>query len=159
MAARARKKATKKSAPGKTPAARKATPQAVEFNHAMIYTARLPESLQFYSDVLGFEVVDSYPGVYARLKSPTGGTTMALHLVDPGQQMNARTEGVRLYFEVKALDALCAALEKKGIKFDQMPKDMPWGWRHAYLHDPDGHEMSLYWAGKARFGKTVMRRE
>jgi uncharacterized glyoxalase superfamily protein PhnB len=83
---------------------------------------------------------------------------MALHLVDPGQQMNARTEGVRLYFEVKALDALCAALEEKGIKFDQMPKDMPWGWRHAYLHDPDGHEVSLYWAGKARFGKTVMRR-
>ena len=73
--------------------------------------------------------------------------------------MDARTEGVRLYFEVKALDALCASLEKKGIKFDQLPKDMPWGWRHAYLHDPDGHEVSLYWAGKARFGKTVMRRE
>jgi hydroxymethylpyrimidine/phosphomethylpyrimidine kinase len=157
MAARARKKATKKSAPGKTPAARKATPQAVEFNHAMIYTARLPESLQFYSEVLGFKVLDSYPGVYARLRS-AGNTTIALHGLDSDQHMDARTEGVRLYFEVKALDALCAALEKKGIKFDQMPKDMPWGWRHAYLHDPDGHEVSLYWAGKARFGKTVMRR-
>ena len=29
-----------------------------------------------------------------------------------------------------------------------MPKDMPWGWRHAYLNDPDGHEISLYWAEK-----------
>jgi hypothetical protein len=36
---------------------------------------------------------------------------------------------------------------------------MPWGWRHAYLRDPDGHEVSLYWAGKARFKKTVMRDE
>jgi hypothetical protein len=25
---------------------------------------------------------------------------------------------------------------------------MPWGWRHAYLNDPDGHEISLYWAGE-----------
>jgi hydroxymethylpyrimidine/phosphomethylpyrimidine kinase len=73
--------------------------------------------------------------------------------------MNASTEGVRLYFEVKALDALCNALEKRGVKFDQMPRDMPWGWRHAYLHDPDGHEVSLYWAGTARFARTVMRRE
>ena len=157
--AKARKKATKKSARKSKVSARKVTGPVVEFNHAMIYTARFPESLQFYSDVLGFEVVDSYPGVYARLKSPTGGTTMALHLMDPGQQMDAKTEGVRLYFEVKALDALCAALEKKGVKFDQLPKDMPWGWRHAYLHDPDGHEVSLYWAGKARLGKTVMRRQ
>jgi hypothetical protein len=31
---------------------------------------------------------------------------------------------------------------------------MPWGWRHAYLDDPDGHEVSLYWAGRKRFQKT-----
>jgi hydroxymethylpyrimidine/phosphomethylpyrimidine kinase len=158
MAANARKKTARKKA-GRKAAPRKASGPVVEFNHAMIYTARFPESLTFYSEVLGFDVVDSYPGVYARLKSPTGGTTMALHGLDAGQQMNASTEGVRLYFEVKALDALCNALEKRGVKFDQMPKDMPWGWRHAYLHDPDGHEVSLYWAGKARFAKTVMRRE
>jgi len=34
---------------------------------------------------------------------------------------------------------------------------MPWGWRHAYLNDPDGHEISLYWAGENRMRKTVMR--
>lgn len=158
MAAKTRKKTAWKKARRKA-APRKASGPVVEFNHAMIYTARFPESLAFYNEVLGFEVVDSYPGVYARLKSPTGGTTMALHSLDSGQQMNASTEGVRLYFEVKALDALCNALEKRGVKFDQMPRDMPWGWRHAYLHDPDGHEVSLYWAGTARFARTVMRRD
>ena len=157
MAAKARRKTARKKA-SKKAAPRKASGPAVEFNHAMIYTSRLPESLHFYSDVLGFKILDSYPGVYARLRS-AGGTTIALHLLDQGQQMDARTEGVRLYFEVKALDALCTALEKRGVTFDQMPKDMPWGWRHAYLHDPDGHEVSLYWAGKARFQKTTMRRE
>jgi hypothetical protein len=31
---------------------------------------------------------------------------------------------------------------------------MPWGWKHAYLSDPDGHELSLYRAGAKRFQKT-----
>jgi hypothetical protein len=34
---------------------------------------------------------------------------------------------------------------------------MPWGWQHAYLRDPDGHQLSLYWAGPKRFRKTRMR--
>ena len=59
-------------------------------------------------------------------------------------------EGIRLYFEVKSLDAFCKRLAASGIVFSQKPKVMPWGWRHAYLNDPDGHEVSLYWAGAQR---------
>lgn len=129
----------------------------ITFNHAMIYTADLARALRFYEHALGFEVVDSYPGAYARLKSPGGTTTIALHLLDEGQRMNAATEGLRLYFEVEELDALCEMLERDGVVLDQMPQTMPWGWRHAYLRDPDGHQISLYWAGEARLGRTVMR--
>jgi len=43
------------------------------------------------------------------------------------------------------------------VYITQMPRMMPWGWRHAYLDDPDGHELSLYWAGANRMKKTVMR--
>jgi catechol 2,3-dioxygenase-like lactoylglutathione lyase family enzyme len=71
--------------------------------------------------------------------------------------MDASREGLRLYFEIRQLDALCAHLAAQGVPFLQMPKDMPWGWRHAYLRDPDGHELSLYWAGQKRFKKTTMR--
>lgn len=130
---------------------------AVEFNHAMTYTTGLARALKFYRDALGFRVVDDFPGAYARMKSPSGGTTIALHVVDKGKKLDTRKEGLRLYFEVKELDAFCMVLKKKGLAFDQMPRDMPWGWRHAYLRDPDGHEISLYWAGKARLRKTVMR--
>ena len=38
-----------------------------------------------------------------------------------------------------------------------LPRMMPWGWRHAYLNDPDGHEISIYWAGEMRMEKTVMK--
>jgi catechol 2,3-dioxygenase-like lactoylglutathione lyase family enzyme len=129
---------------------------AITFNHAMIYTADLARALRFYEDALGFEVVDSYAGVYARLKSPGGTTTIALHVLDEGQRMSAATEGLRLYFEVEELDALCEALQRDGVVLDQVPETMPWGWRHAYLRDPDGHQISLYRAGEARLGRTVM---
>ena len=63
-------------------------------------------------------------------------------------------EGVTIYFEVLDLDNYCSSLKEKGLNFDQLPKDMPWGWRHAYLTDPDGHKLSLYCAGEKRFNKT-----
>jgi hypothetical protein len=47
-------------------------------------------------------------------------------------------------------------VKKQGIYFSQLPQMMPWGWRHAYLNDYDGHEISLFWAGPNRMKKTVM---
>jgi catechol 2,3-dioxygenase-like lactoylglutathione lyase family enzyme len=123
----------------------------------MVYTRDLDRALAFYRDALGFEVIEVYPGAYARLKSLAGRSTIALHVLEPGQAMHAGADGIRLYFEVERLKTHCAALARRGIVFHQMPKRMPWGWTHAYLRDPDGHEISLYWAGPARFRKTVMR--
>lgn len=130
------------------------TGRGAEFNHAMIYTADVDRALGFYRDLLGFQVIETYPKVYARLRSPKGSTSIALHLLEQGQTLDPKREGLRLYFEIKALDAFCRTLEEKGVKFKQPPKDMPWGWRHAYLDDPDGHEISLYWAGAKRFQST-----
>jgi catechol 2,3-dioxygenase-like lactoylglutathione lyase family enzyme len=122
----------------------------------MIYTADYPRALEFYRDRLGFKLLDEYPGAYARMRSAGGLTTIALHCLDKGQRMDPSREGVRLYFETRQLDATCERLAAAGVRFDQMPKAMPWGWRHAYLRDPDGHELSLYWAGRKRLGRTKM---
>jgi catechol 2,3-dioxygenase-like lactoylglutathione lyase family enzyme len=129
----------------------------LEFNHAMVYTTDVQRSLGFYRDRLGFTLLDEYPGAYARLRSPGGRTTIALHLLDRGMTLDTKREGMRLYFEIRRLDAFCRKLEAAGVTLSQPPKDMPWGWRHAYLQDPDGHEISLYWAGAKRFRKTTMR--
>lgn len=127
---------------------------SLDFNHAMIYTADLALAREFYRDRLGFEVLDEYPGTYVRLKSPGSRSTIALHALDPGQGMVPDAEGLRLYFEVEDVDALCTTLAARGVRFQQMPEDMPWGWRHAYLRDPDGHRISLYHAGEARLKGT-----
>lgn len=128
----------------------------LEFNHAMIYTKDVARSLTFYRDLLGFTLIEEFRGgdrpVYARLKLPAGTGTIALHLLEPGQEPGIG--GVRLYFEIRALEKFCAKLEAAGAKFSKPPALMPWGWKHAYLDDPDGHEISLYWAGAKRLKKS-----
>ena len=130
------------------------------FNHAMIYSRDVAKALGFYRDQLGFRVIEDmeYGGraVYARLRLPGGTNTIALHQLEPGKELPP-TDAIRLYFEVKPLNKFCEELEKSGIKFSQLPKVMPWGWEHAYLNDPDGHEVSLYWAGDKRFRKSKMK--
>lgn len=162
---KARPKASppKHSAPAKTRAAKtSAAPEGdgkLTFNHAMIYAKNVQRSLGFYRDLLGFKLIEDfrYEGqpVYARLRAPGGDCTIALHQAGPDASL--ASDGVRLYFEVRDLDNFCRKLQQKNFYITQLPRMMPWGWRHAYLNDPDGHEISLYWAGENRMKKTVMK--
>lgn len=128
----------------------------LDFNHAMIYSRDVSRALGFYRDLLGFTVLEEFRAgkkvVYARLKVSGGTATIALHQLAPGEPLG--TLGVRLYFEVRTLEKFCKKLEAAGAKFSKPPAVMPWGWKHAYLDDPDGHEISLYWAGSKRLRKA-----
>jgi|SRR5579862_220285 len=127
------------------------------FNHAMIYSRDLSAALHFYADLLGFKPLEKfeYQGrvVYARLKSPRGNSTIALHLLEPGKEL--QPGAIRLYFETPELKQFCKRLEKAGTPLSKQPQKMPWGWTHAYLNDPDGHEVSLYSAGPKRLKKSA----
>jgi len=129
------------------------------FNHAMVYVKDVERGLAFYRDLLGFKLIEDFryenKPVYARLRAPGGDGTIALHQAGP--EVSILSDGVRLYFEVRELDDFCRKLQQKGFHMTQLPRMMPWGWRHAYLNDPDGHEISLYWAGENRMKKTLMK--
>jgi catechol 2,3-dioxygenase-like lactoylglutathione lyase family enzyme len=131
----------------------------LNFNHSMIYVKDVERGLNFYRDLLGFKLIEDFlhegKPVYARLRAPGGEGTIALHHAEAG--VSLASDGVRLYFEVRELDDFCGKLRKKGFYINQMPRMMPWGWRHAYLNDPDGHEISLYWAGENRMKKTMLK--
>ena len=162
----AKRKAAPRKPAAKKPPARVAvaaqpgvTGEKLCFNHAMMYVKDVERALGFYRDLLGFKLVDDfrYEGkpVYARLRAPGDDGTIALHQAGPGASV--ASDGVRLYFEIRDLDDFCRRLRAKNFYITQMPQMMPWGWRHAYLNDPDGHEISIYWAGENRMKKTVMR--
>lgn len=166
---KAAKRATKKTAkraPAKRPtkAAKRAATQPddgrkLSFNHAMVYAKDVDRGVRFYRDLLGFKLIEDFrhQGIplYARLRAPGGDGTIAIHLAGPGASL--ASDGVRLYFEIRDLDDFCRKLQQKGFYITQMPRMMPWGWRHAYLNDPDGHEISIYWAGENRMKKSVMK--
>lgn len=125
----------------------------MNFNHAMVYVSDVGRAIEFYSGRLGLVIIEGAAKYgYARLKCPQGQGTIALHQAEEGQ--TTASEGIRLYFEVQDLDNFCQTLASAGTTFKQMPQDMPWGWRHAYLNDPDDHEVSLYWAGEKRLQAT-----
>ncbi len=157
-AAAPRAKQTAKALPAKAAPA-PAPEDKLTFNHAMIYAKDVQRTLDFYREWLGFRLIEDfrYEGkpVYARLRAPGGDGTIALHQAGPGASV--ASDGVRLYFEVRDLDDFCRRLQKRGFYFTRLPTMMPWGWRHAYLNDPEGHEISLYWAGENRMQKTVMQ--
>jgi catechol 2,3-dioxygenase-like lactoylglutathione lyase family enzyme len=130
------------------------------FNHAMVYSRDVTSAVRFYVDLLGLKLLqlEQYGerAVYARVKSARGNTTIALHLLEPGREFYPGA--IRLYFEVPDLKRFCKRLEKNGAVLSQQPKKMPWGWTHAYLNDPDGHEVSLYSAGAKRLKKVAARK-
>jgi catechol 2,3-dioxygenase-like lactoylglutathione lyase family enzyme len=159
----ANKTRAKKYTPAKRSAAKSTKPAAasdgkLSFNHAMIYAKDVARALTFYRDLLGFKLIEDFryegKSVYARLRAPGNEGTIALHQAGPNDSV--ASDGVRLYFEIEALDDFCRKLQQKGFYITKMPQMMPWGWRHAYLNDPDGHEISLYWAGAKRMKKSVM---
>lgn len=155
----AKKPVLKAKAARPAPVAVPADDGKLTFNHAMIYVKDVARALVFYRDLLGFKLIEDFrydgTAVYARLRAPGGDGTIALHQAGPGASLVS--EGVRLYFEVRDLDDFCRKLLKRGFYITQMPRMMEWGWRHAYLNDPDGHEISLYWAGEKRMAKSVMQ--
>ena len=144
-------------APGRRPAG-ELTGDKLTFNHVMVYAKDVQRALDFCRDLLGFKLVDEFhhegKPVYARLRAPGGDGTIALHLPGPGTSLPS--EGVRLYFEIREIDDLCCKLQAKGFDITQMPRMMPWGWRRAYLNDPDGHEISIYWAGEKRCDHSAL---
>jgi catechol 2,3-dioxygenase-like lactoylglutathione lyase family enzyme len=92
---------------------------------------------------------------YARFELPDGGSTFSLHVLDgapdPGQTC--------VYFECDDLDAVVARLKGEGFAFESGPVDQPWLWREAWLRDPYGNRVCLYFAGANRLDPPWRLRE
>jgi catechol 2,3-dioxygenase-like lactoylglutathione lyase family enzyme len=100
--------------------------------------ANMMESVRFYRDVLGMELL--YGGEDAGFSSlrAKGAQSAILNL----EQGDTVTRWGRLVFHVSNVDALWTHLNETG--FDpEIPQDASWGERYFHMPDPDGHQLSF----------------
>ena len=116
----------------------------MDLNQITLPAQDIAASLAFYKQLGLVPLVESPH--YARLKSPTGNTTLS---IDAAKGDVAAPAAV-VYFECGALDMRVAELKAQGLQFTQDPKDEPWQWREARLSDPSGNTVCLYSAGGNR---------
>lgn len=118
--------------------------KGMNLNQVTVSVTDVARSIVFYQR-LGLQlIVESLPD-YARFCCPDGQATFSLSRVDhvlPSQTL--------IYFESADLDQMVAQLQANGVPFSRLPADQPWLWREAYLQDPDGNPLCLYFAGENR---------
>jgi catechol 2,3-dioxygenase-like lactoylglutathione lyase family enzyme len=108
----------------------------------VLFVDDVPATVAFYRDLLGLQALNEGPGA-TRLGTGDGTGWLSIHGLTGAIQPPWR-DGVMLHFETDQIDAVCARLQQAGVRFQSGPRDMPWGWRHAYVYDPGGHVVSLY---------------
>jgi catechol 2,3-dioxygenase-like lactoylglutathione lyase family enzyme len=117
----------------------------MNLNQITIPSLDVPRAVAFYKQLGLIQIVDSAPR-YVRFVCPDGNATFSIHHVET---LSLNPDLV-IYFECEKLDDVVADLKTKGIAFDSDPQDQSWLWREAYLRDPDGNVICLYYAGENR---------
>lgn len=100
-----------------------------------------PKSVgEWYHKVVGLEIVGGREDIGSvALGTSEHGEAMILL---PGPSLE-HPDRLQMHFHVANVDAEYNRLKELGVDFAEPPKDMPWGWRHAYTHDPVGHTVEL----------------
>ena len=116
----------------------------MNMNQVTLPATNISESASFYLKLGLKQIVNS--AHYARFKCPDGDATFSIHAADESELGGSTA----IYFEHEQLDELCERLKEAGLEFTQMPRDESWLWREAWLNDPSGNAICLFWAGENR---------
>lgn len=116
----------------------------MKLNQVTVPSLDIEKSIAFYQ-TLGLKLIVKSDH-YARFVCPDGNSTFSIHLAEE----LPRGTGISVYFECEDLDQKVNGLIREGILFDELPNDKSWLWREAYLKDPDGNQIILFFAGENR---------
>lgn len=99
----------------------------------------LEDSLSFYRDQLGFEIVSHNPGAEPPIASVRAGA-LRITLVQQIETMLKRGRGVHFVLGVNDVDQFHEQLSQ-GATVISEPADEGWGGRFFSLQDPDGYRL------------------
>jgi lactoylglutathione lyase len=109
------------------------------FAMAMLVSADLARSRDFYRDVLGLTVRTESAG-WIDLELG-GGAALGLH--PPSDEMQVRPGSLQIGFEVPDVDSFIEDARAKGAMIVMEPFDEEFG-RLALMLDPDGYTLQVY---------------
>jgi catechol 2,3-dioxygenase-like lactoylglutathione lyase family enzyme len=114
------------------------TPTIEKISAVTFRVRNMTESVRFYGDVLGMELLYGGKGVGFSSLRARDAQSAILNL----EEGTPVTRWGRLIFYVTDVDALWNHLKDRG--FDpEIPRDASWGERYFHMSDPDGHELSF----------------
>lgn len=103
-----------------------------------LWAVKFDEVVRLYKDVLGLPVAEQNPSF---VMFETQGSRLAFHKLAKGPRLDRQT--IEVHFEVRDVDAVYDSLQRKGVKFDEKPANMPWGTRMASFKDPEGYMVEI----------------
>lgn len=108
-----------------------------ELSHIYATVSDLAASRAFWTDLIGLDVLID-DGAYLRLGGDAG-YSMGMERAEEGDDPE-----LEVVVRVPDVDAAYERLQAAGIECGGPPQEMPWGARHIWLRDPDGHLISIY---------------
>lgn len=117
----------------------------MNLNQVTVPARDLNASIEFYKK-MGLQLIVEATPHYARFLCPDGSSTFSVH----HEPELPEESSIWVYFECKDVDLEYDRLKGEGVEFIHKPKNQPWLWREARLHDPDGNFLILYHGGENR---------
>lgn len=115
--------------------------------HTRMRVSDLDQTIQFYTNVLGLEVVERKTSPrgsqLAFLKVPNSDELIELTSFPPSGPVKVQEDLVHLAFQVENLDHTIASLAAKGVKITDGPTQTSSGSRFIFIDAPDGYEIEL----------------
>jgi len=109
--------------------------------------SNLDEAIQFYTDVLGLEVIrrNASPrgSQLAFLKVPNSEELIELACFPPSGPVQVPDDLFYLIFEVEDMDETIRILNAKGVKITDGPTQTPSGSKLLFIAATDGYEVEL----------------
>jgi catechol 2,3-dioxygenase-like lactoylglutathione lyase family enzyme len=115
-------------------------------SHITLLVSDIPRSKAFY-EALGLElIVDA--AHYCRFRANLDGQgSQTLSISRSPGPIGASCHVGFEFATPEALDFYADLLQARGFVLSEHPQDRSWLWRDVILHDPDGHEILLLYAG------------
>ena len=109
-------------------------------SRVLLRTTDPARSQRFYGETLGLAIFREFGGTESRgVVYFMGGGFLEVS----GRASEPPTPNIRLWLQVRDVDAAHAELQAKGVEILRSPVTEPWGLREMWIADPDGVQIAV----------------